>query len=445
MNPTSFLPGLSPVQSKPLTATFDGGRMSSDGGIVILREIADRLGLAAVIAEPIYDRRDPSRVRHSYVEMVTARMLAIAAGYEDCDDLDQLRFDPAFKIGCGRAPETGADLMSQPTLSRLENASDWRALARIGLGLIDLFCRSFRRPPASIVLDIDETYDAVHGEQQLSMFNAHAGTTCFQPIVIFDGVTGRPVTALLRPGKSPSGREIAMILSHVVRRIRRHWPDTCILVRGDSQYTSGIVLDTLENLACDYILGFAINAKLKGLSEPWRAQCLERRALPDRPTVRRFHTFAYRGARWSRERKVIARVEATANGTDARFIVTSLDGRGKHLYEKIYCARGAAENLIKDWKLYTRADKTACHRFEANQFRLFLHIGAYWLLHELRRAAPKRSMWRGATFATIRSAFIKIAVRIEELKTRIKLSLPANSPHKAMLIALAGTITAAGP
>ncbi len=445
MNPTPFLPGLSPVQSKPLTATFDGGRLSSDGGVVLLREIACRLGLADVIAGPLQDNRDPSRVHHSHAEMVTARMLAIAAGYEDCDDLDQLRFDPAFKIGCGRAPETGADLMSQPTLSRLENAGEWRALARIGLGLIDLFCRSFRRPPASIVLDIDETYDAVHGEQQLSMFNAHAGTTCFQPIVIFDGVTGRPITALLRPGKSPSGSEIAQILTHVVRRIRKRWPEVSILVRGDSQYTSGIVLEQLEKLSCDYILGFAINARLKGLAEPWRAQCLERRQLPHRPTVRRFHTLPYQAARWRHARKVIARVEATANGTDARFIVTSLEGRGKHLYEKVYCARGAAENLIKDWKLYTRADKTACHRWQANQFRLFLHIGAYWLLHELRRAAPKRSKWHGATFATIRCAFIKIAVRVEELKTRIKLSFPVNSPQKAMLLALTGRITAAGP
>ena len=419
--------------------------MSSDGGIVLLREIALRLGLADVVSGPVRDVREPARIRHTYSEMVTARMLAIAAGYEDCDDLDQLRFDPAFKIGCGRAPETDQDLMSQPTLSRLENLADWRALARIGIGFIDLFCRSFRLAPKRIVLDIDETYDAVHGEQQLSMFNVHAGTRCFQPIMIFEATTGRPVAALLRPGKSPSGREIAAILTHVIRRIRKHWPTVAILVRGDSQYTSGIVLETLERMRCDYILGFAINAKLKSLAEPWRAECLRRQCLPHRPTVRRFHTFAYRGARWSRSHKVIARIEATANGSDARFIVTNLEGRSKHLYEKVYCARGAAENLIKDFKLYTRADKTACHRFEANQFRLFLHLGAYWLLHELRRASPKRSPWRGATFETIRRAFIKIAVRVEEMKTRIKLSLPANAPNKVAFIALTGAITTAGP
>jgi len=178
MHATPFLPGLSPVGSKPLTATFDAGRLSSDGGLIVLREIATRLRLAETITNPLRDARDPTRVRHSYAEMVAARMLMIAAGYEDCDDVDTLRTDPALKIAVGRAPETGAELMSQPTLSRLENLADWRALARIGLGQIDLYCRSFARPPARIVLDIDDTDDPVHGQQELALFNAHYDCTC---------------------------------------------------------------------------------------------------------------------------------------------------------------------------------------------------------------------------------------------------------------------------
>ena len=444
MHATPDLPGLSPVHCTPLTAQFDGGRMSSDGGAIVLREIACRLHLAEAIATPIIDERDTARVRHTHAEMVTARMIAIACGYEDCDDLDTLRTDPAMKIACGRLPESGAELMSQPTLSRLENTPDWRTLARIGLRLIDVFTGSFRRAPGLIILDIDETCDPVHGEQQLSLFNAHYKTHCFQPIVIFDGLTGKPVTAILRPGKSPSGREIAAIVRHVVGRIRRAFPNTKILVRGDSQYGNGAVIETLEALGCDYILGFAINEKLKAMSQPWAERCRLRRR-PNEPRVRRFHQVAYRAKSWTRSRKVIARVEATANGTDARFILTNLEGRGKHLYERVYCARGAAENLIKDFKAHTRADKTACHRWQANQFRLFLHIGAYWLLHGLRSVAPKRSRWRGATFATLRLAFVKIAVRVEEMKTRIRLSLPASYPHKSMLATLTGAITAAGP
>lgn len=444
MNPTSLLPGLSPVQSKPLTAKFDGGRISSDGGAIVLREIAERLGLAHAIAAPIPDHRDPARVLHTYAETVTARMIAIACGYEDCDDLDDLRSDPALKIACGRLPDAGADLPSQPTASRLENTPGWRTLARICLGMIDVFTASFARPPNRIILDIDETCDPAHGEQQLTVFNGHYGTRCFLPIVIFDGVTGKPVTALIRPGKTPSGEEIARLLAHVIRRIRRAMPGVQILVRGDSQYGNGTVIETLEQLDCDYILGFSINARLKTMAAPWSEACRLRRR-PDQVRCRRFHTLPYQAQTWAAPRKVIARVEATANGTDARFIVTNLEGRGKHLYEKVYCKRGAAENLIKDWKLGTRADKTACHRWEANQFRLFLHLGAYWLLHGLRASAPKRSRWRGATFATLRLAFVKIAVRVEEMRTRIRLSFPSSHPHASMLAVLICAINAKPP
>jgi len=343
MHATPFLPGLSPVGSKPLTATFDAGRLSSDGGLIVLREIATRLRLAETITNPLRDARDPTRVRHSYAEMVAARMLMIAAGYEDCDDVDTLRTDPALKIAVGRAPETGAELMSQPTLSRLENLADWRALARIGLGQIDLYCRSFARPPARIVLDIDDTDDPVHGQQELALFNAHYDCTCFQPILIFDGLSGKPVLSLLRPGKRPSGEEVAKVLRHVIRRIRRHWPGVAILVRGDSHYCSEPALALLEAMHCDYIIGFAINSKLLEIAAPWRAKCDMRRSRM-KPIVRRFHQLPYRAREWSRSRKLVARVEATSLGTDVRFIATSLEGRAKTLYEKVFCARGKAEN-----------------------------------------------------------------------------------------------------
>ena len=444
MNATSILPGLSPVEGKTLTATFDAGRLSSDGGVIVLREISERLGLAETITGPLRDDRDPCRVRHSYAEMAMARMVMIAAGYEDCDDVDALRSDPALKIAIGRAPDSGCDLMSQPTLSRLENLPDWRALARIGLGQIDLYCRSFARPPAAIVLDIDDTDDPVHGQQELALFNAHYDCTCFQPIHIFDGLSGKPVLSLLRPGKRPSGEEVAKVLRHVVVRIRKHWPHVEILVRGDSHYCSEPALALLERMRCNYIIGFAINSKLLEMAAPWRAQCDLRRSKA-KPTVRRFHQLPYKAREWSRSRKLVARIEATDMGTDARFIVTNLEGRGKTLYEKVFCARGAAENLIKDMKRWTRSDKTACSRWEANQFRLFLHMGAYWLLHALRRAAPRRSRWRGATFETIRRTFVKIAVRVEELKGRIKLAFPASYPHAAMLGIMTGAVTTRGP
>ena len=440
---TPFLPGLSPVWTKPLTAARDAGNLSSNGGLVVLREAARRLDLAAVIADPLPDRRNPLFVIHSYRAMVTARMMAIAAGYEDADDLDALRHDPALLIACERAPETGREIPSQPTISRLENLADARTLYRIGTGFIDLFCRSYARPPASIVLDMTTpttwctasrswrcstpTRAATASSRSTSSRRARASRSCRS----------------LRPGKRPSGEEIARVLAHVIHRIRRHWPKVAILVRGDGHYCAPEVLDLLRQKRCDYILGLSRNKTLDALAEPWREQC--RWHWKPGLKVRRFHQFQYAAESWTCQEKVIARVETTELGTDARFIVTNLTGRGKHLYEKVYCARGSAENLIKDMKLSTRSDKTACSRWQANQFRLFLHMGAYWLLHSLRLAAPKRSRWRGATFATIRNVFVKIAVRVEELKRSIKLAFPRHLPHADALALVTDRLTAQGP
>ncbi len=440
---TPFLPGLSPVARKSLTAAQDAGNLTSNGGLIVLREPALRLGVADVIAGPLPDTRNPLLITHTYSAMVTARMMCIAAGYEDADDLDALRHDPALLIACDRAPEGGHDIPSQPTISRLENLADVKTLYRIGIGFIDLFCRGYSTPPTSIDLDIDDTDDLVHGGQQLALFNTHAGGYCFQPMHIFEAGSGKPILSLMRPGKRPSGEEAARVLWHVIHRIRRHWPKVRILIRGDSHFCAPEVLDLLRRLKCDYILGLSINPKLAALAKPWRESCAQR-WWPGRP-VRRFHQFTYGAGSWAHTEKVIARVEATDMGSDARFVVTNLPGRAKVLYEKVYCARGRMENLIKDMKLYTRSDKTACSRWEANQFRLFLHMGAYWLLHSVRLAAPRKSRWRGATFETIRNVFVKIAVRVEELKTRIKLSFPTSLPHADDLAAITARLCAPDP
>ena len=441
---TPFLPGLSPVGSKSLTAARDAGNLTSNGGLIVLREAATRLGVADVVAAPLPDTRNPLLITHTYSAMVTARMMAIVAGYEDADDLDALRNDPALMIACNRAPDGGHDIPSQPTISRLENLADTKTLYKIGIGYIDLFCASYATPPECIVLDIDDTNDMVHGGQQLALFNTHAGGHCFQPMHFFEGNSGKPILSLMRPGKRPSGEEIARVLWHVVHRIRRHWPKVRILVRGDGHYCAPEVLNLLRRRRCDYILGLPINPILDAMSKPWKGLCDIRRTS-SRRKVRRFHQFKYAAKSWAHEENIIARVEATDLGTDVRFVVTNLAGRAKMLYEKVYCARGRMENLIKDMKLYTRSDKTACSRWQANQFRLFLHMGAYWLLHSVRMAAPKRSRWRGATFATIRSVFVKIACRVDELKTRIKLSFPAHLPHADALGLIAARLTAQGP
>lgn len=443
---TLFLPGLSPVETLDIHARFDGGALSSDGGVLLLREIERGLKFADTLAGCIKDERDPSRTVHSQASMIRARILAIACGYEDCDDLDELRHDPAFKMACERLPDCGPALASQPTLSRLENAPTWRELARMAMAMIELFCGSFRFVPKHIVLDIDDTADRVHGGQQLSLFNAHAGGYCFQPIHIYDAATGKPVCFLLRPGKRPSGEEAAMVLRHVIRRIRANWPRVAITVRGDGHYGTPEVMELLERWDCFYILGLPGNKKLKELSHPWCDDVATRRVLTKKKEkVRRFFQTRYGAKSWSKERRVIARVEATEQGTDVRYIVSNLPGRAKPLYEKVYCARGKMENLIKEHKLYTKSDRTSCHRWEANQFRLILHTGAYWLLLLLRGAAPKRSRWRVASFETIRRSFLKIAVRVDELKSRIRIALSTACPQRSMLVLLLGNIKAQSP
>jgi hypothetical protein len=429
---TPLLPGLSPVQGKAIVARFDGGRLSSQGGLLALREIERGLGVADRLAACLNDPRAPERVGHRLAEIIRFRMLMIAAGYEDGNDADALRRDPMFKLALDRLP-SDEELCSQSTISRLENLPDIRALLRLGRALIEQYCASFRQVPKRIVLDVDDTFDRAHGGQQLRLFNAYHDDYGFQPIVVFDG-QGRFVTALLRPGKRPSGHEIRAFLRRLVGAIRSNWPRVEILLRADSHYTAPEVLDWCRANRVDWVLGLAPNTALRRHVEGLEKTTAERfRAAPARGKVRRFKEFYDAAGSWSRVERIIARVEAGAEGTDTRFIVTNLQGgRPKKLYQQLYCARGQAENHIKAWKNHLAADRTSCHQAEANQFRLFLHAGAYWLLWSLRRAMPRRSPWRVMQFDTLRLRLIKIAARIVELKTQIKIHLPSSAPDQAI-------------
>lgn len=432
VDPTLPLPGLSPVAGKEIVARFDGGQLSSDGGLLVLREIEQRLKVAERLAACIDDPRDPGSTVHTVADMIRFRLLMIAAGYEDGNDAGTLRSDPVFKLALERLPSE-RDLCSQSTISRLENLPEKRTLLRLGRALVELYCASFRQVPRRITLDIDDTFDAVHGGQQLRLFNAHYDEYGFQPIVVFDQ-DGRFVTALLRPAKRPKGIEIRAFLRRLVRAIRSHWPKVEILMRADSHYACPEVLDWCEANGLDYVLGLAPTRTLRrhivGLEESTATRF---KADPTRGKVRRFKEFYDAAQTWSRVRRIIARVEAGDQGTDTRFLVTNLrHGDGRSLYQDLYCRRGQAENHIKAWKTHLAADRTSCHKATANQFRLFLHAGAYWLLWSLRTLMPRRSSWRVAQFDTLRLRLIKVAARIVEMKTRIKIHLPTSTPDQAI-------------
>jgi hypothetical protein len=432
-----FLPGLSPVAGTPVQVTFDAGRLSSDGGVLVLAEIERRLGIAERLARCIEDPRASDRVQHGLAEMIRFRALLIAAGYADANDCDALRVDPVFKMAIGRLPESGADLCSQPTMCRLENLPGPIALKRMMAAMIELFCDSFAQVPQRIVLDIDDTEDRVHGGQQLALFHAHYDSRCFLPIHIYEATTGKPVAVILRPGKTPAGTEVALVLRHVVRAIRARWPRVEILVRGDSHYARPEAMSWCERNRIGYVFGLAGNQVLLTRIAALAEDAAVSRVQGEAENVRRFGEFAYAAKTWSVARRVIARVEASPQGSDSRFIVTNLEGAPRWLYESVYCARGQAENLIKAHKLHLASDRTSTSA-TANQFRLLIHTAAYWLLHTLRGLAPKTSFWRDAQFDTIRLALIKVAARVTELKTRIKVALPSGYPHQQSWALLAG-------
>ena len=446
MTEDTLLPfDLPAVSRKKVTADFAGGSISSDGGLVLLRGAERRLRLAETLAGCIRDWRDPARTVHTLPAMLRFRMFAIACGYEDADDCDALRGDPLFKLAVDRAPESGRDLCSQPTMSRLENAPSLSEVGRLTAALVDIFCRSFPTPPAAIVLDIDETCDAVHGQQQLSLFHGFYDMRCFLPVHVYHVESGRPVAVLLRPGKTPSGVEVRTMLKHLTRRIRRHWPRTRLTFRGDSHYGRTEAMAWCEDNGVDYIFGLAGNAVLHALADETAADVKLRHAETGADKVRGFAEFDYGAGSWDRQRRVVARLEATARGFDARYIVTSLTGEPRHLYEGIYCARGQAENLIKQHKAQLASDRTSCQSPLANQFRLVLHTAAYWLMLALRDAVPRRMDLAWAEFATIRQKLLKIGARVVEKAARVRIHLASACPDAALFRMLAGRLAASGP
>jgi Transposase DDE domain group 1 len=443
----SLLPfSLPSVGRKKITAGFDGGRISSDGGVMLLALAERRMGIAERLAAEIIDRREPTRVVHALSDILRARILAIACGHEDADDLDHLRSDPALKLACGQLPDSGRDLCSQPTMSRWENAPGLREVIRLMRVMVALYCGSYDRPPASVTLDIDDTLDVVHGHQQLSMFNAHYDERCFLPIHVYDTATSRPVAVLLRPGKTPSGTEIRGLLRRLLRAIREHWPRTHITIRGDSHYGRPEVMQWCDENGLDFVFGLAGNDVLRQLVEPIADDVRVRRAEAGAAAIRCYTETRYGAKSWDADRRVAARIEATTQGLDIRYVVTSFThGSAEWLYDSLYCARGQAENLIKLHKSQLASDRTSCRSPLANQVRLVLHTAAYWLMLTVRDAIPRPQPLAMAEFATLRVRLLKIAARITETATRVRIAFAAACPEADLFRSIAHSLQPAGP
>ena len=428
-----ILLSLARISGKKVVLDFEGGCMSSDGGTLLLRHVEKQVGIVSRLSGTLRDRRHPSYVVHSLEDLLKQRILQIACGYEDADDCDKLRGDPGFKAACDRLPITGHDLASQPTLTRLENSVNRSDLYRIAQAFVDAFLASYKKPPKAIILDLDDTDDPTHGSQQLSMFNAYYDEHCYLPLHIYEGRSGKLITTILRPGKSTNGTQVTAILKRLVRHIREAWPKVGIFLRADSRFSSPEVHDFCEDNDICYALGFNVNPKLKRMGQPLMDQALDL-AHESEKTIRLFTSFPYRAGSWRQPRRVVYKAEVTLGKANPRAVVTNLNSSSAtFIYDRIYCARGRMEGFIKDHKTFLHSDRTSCHRFEANQFRLFLHSAAYVLLHALRQQGLRGTQWANAQFNTIQNRFLKIGARVMERATRIQFQFPTSYPLKCTL------------
>jgi hypothetical protein len=425
---------LFPIEHKNIELSFTGERISSDGGLLLLREVNRQIGLIERISSCISDNRDPRYIDHAIEELVGQRAYQIAAGYEDCNDSNELRQDQILKTCIGRFPQTGMDLGSQPTMSRLENSVNWRDLYKIGEALVSHFIESYTDAPKVIILDCDDTNTNTYGDQQLTLFNTYYHDHCYMPLHIYEGLSGKLITTILKPGRRSKQNDVASILKKLVLHIRKQWPETRIIIRGDSHFASKDFMDWCDTSAkkVGYITGLAGNSKLKFLAEVTIKSAVREFKQYGKP-VKRYHSFMYKAESWASAKKVVVKVEVSGLGTNIRYIVTNLTQfKTRELYEKGYCARGAAELRIKEHKLYLKSDKASCTSFKANQFRLFLHSIAYVLMHTMQKELFGGTELVNATFKTLQNKIIKTAAWVKEMKTKIKIEFPKFCPTKEL-------------
>ena len=423
-----------------LVVRFDGGRVTSDGGLPWVVQAEMALGVCAALAGCVPEWRRGG-VRHSLVTLVRQRVFQIACGYADQDDADTLRTDPLFKLACGRLPVSEADLASQPTLSRLENAVDRHAVEQLAASLADLYIRERGRTglPPRIVLDLDGTDDPAHGEQEGVAYHGYYRQHMYHPLLVFDGETGHLITAVLRPGNVHGSRFVVLVLRRLLRKLRAAWPDVPVELRADSGFAVPRLYAWCEANGVDYTIGLIPNDTLEARAAPLLADARARSDAQDGAKVRLAGETAYRAGSWPHPRRVVFKAEILEKGPNTRFVVTTRTDEPLALYDW-YVDRGEAENWIKDFKNALAADRLSDHRFWANAFRLLLHAAAFWLLDQLRRWLLSARAAR-LQLDTLRLRVIKIGGWVRE-STRFAIPdvcvhLSSHHPGRALWLLLA--------
>lgn len=431
-----------------IRADFAGGALSTDFGGLLLSSVDRKTGLISRIAAVIHDKRHQSYVTHAIQTILAQRTYQIGLGYFDGNDSNALRTDPMLKLSLGERPlDEDNDLASAATVSRFENSLTKRDIYRIARAFVEHFVASYYKPPELIVLDLDHSEDKTYGQQELACFNGHYGDHCYLPLFIFEGLSGKFVTAALRPGKTPKGSENAMILKRVLKLLRQAWPDTHIVLRGDSHFSNPELMQLKRKDAkLDFVFGVGGNRKLLAQAQPcmqavrasYESRCAyaKRNGQPPLPNMQCFYELEYAAESWPKDipMRVVLKAEVNAKGDNPRFVVTTIaNATPAVVYRDFYCARGQDENFIKAVKLDLGSDRTSNQSFLANHMRLFLSCAAYVLHHTLRTEVLRGTEFAQAQPTTVILKLFKIAVRVVQYKDRVKLHLPSAYPFKAVL------------
>lgn len=406
---------------REIEANFQGGAISTDGGVMLLRQMDRRLGLSAATAAALNDPRAPERIRHELRDLVAQRLYGLCCGYEDLNDHDRLRHDPLMQTAVGKADE----LASSPTLSRLETRATRADVVALNRVLVDQFIAAHRQAPSELVLDIDASDVPLHGEQEMTEFHGYYDHYCYLPLYVFCGQS--MLACLLRPSRIDGARHAAALIKLLVTRLRQVWPEVRFIVRGDSGFCRQPLLRWCERHDVGYVIGVARNARLHRQVETWEA-LLEAAFAIHGTKQRTIREFRYAADSWKVVRRVVTRLEFGAQGTNPRFVVTNLDRPAADLYDTLYCQRGEAENRIKEAQLDLFGTRASCHRFHANWLRLMFAALAYTLMQRLRETALAGSDLAKATAASIRVKLLKIGAAVLRNTRRVRILLASHHP-----------------
>ena len=416
------------IKKQKVTVDFEGGEITSDAGLLLVRQADNALQLMTGIAGCITDRRDNRYTDHDLKTLLRQRTYQIVAGYEDCNDANVIRRDPALKTACGRKL-SDEDLGSQPTLSRLENAITRNDLYRIGEHFVDLYIRrNRRRKPRRIILDLDGTDDPTYGDQQLTFFHGYYDQHMYHPLVIYDADTGELVAAILRPGNKHASYGAVSILKRIIPKLKKAFPKAEIVIRADAGFAVPDMYEYYESEGLKYVIGLIRNDVLERMIEALMNKAHEQHTTTGQKQ-RMFTEGFYQAQSWPRQRRVIMKAEWLVQGPNSRFVVTNLSHEPKTLYEFYTERGGTCEVRIDEFKNGLKADRLSCHRFVANQFRLFLHMAAYWLVLRLREAL-KKTEFASMQIQQLRLRLLKIGGQVIQTARRVWFRLASGYPWK---------------